>query len=79
MFENVDPLDGVLRYLRALRLSRMPHARHPDKMFPCIESYGILVTDLGRKISDYLYERGQCGHLVQSDSVRINIFISAYI
>lgn len=53
--------------------------RHPDKMFPCIESYGILVTDLGRKISDYLYERGQCGHLVQSDSVRINIFISAYI
>lgn len=23
--------------------------RHPDKMFPCIESYGILVTDLAEK------------------------------
>lgn len=28
-----------------------PHApcRHPDRMFPCIESYGILVTDLAEK------------------------------
>lgn len=48
MFENVDPLDGVLRYLRALRLPGCP-MRHPDKMFPCIESYGILVTDLAEK------------------------------
>ena len=23
--------------------------RHPEKMFPCIESYGILVTDLAEK------------------------------
>jgi predicted metal-binding protein len=23
--------------------------RHPDRMFPCIESYGILVTDLAEK------------------------------
>lgn len=23
--------------------------RHPDKMFPCVESYGILVTDLAEK------------------------------
>ena len=23
--------------------------RHPDKMFPCVESYGILVTEMARK------------------------------
>ena len=23
--------------------------RHPDRMFPCIESYGILVTELAEK------------------------------
>ena len=23
--------------------------RHPDRMFPCVESYGILVTDLAEK------------------------------
>lgn len=25
--------------------------RHPEKMFPCVESYGILVTDLAEKCS----------------------------
>ena len=28
-----------------------PHApcRHPDRMFPCVESHGILVTDLAER------------------------------
>ena len=32
----------------ARSVTRMP-CRHPDKMFPCVESQGILVTDLAEK------------------------------
>ena len=49
MFENVDPLDGVLRAICEHCAYPDAPCRHPDKMFPCIESYGILVTDLAEK------------------------------
>lgn len=30
--------------------------RHPDRMFPCVESYGILVTELAEKCGiDFMY------------------------
>lgn len=30
--------------------------RHPEKMFPCVESYGILVTDLAEKMGiEFMY------------------------
>ena len=32
--------------------------RHPDRMFPCVESHGIVVTDLAEKTGVDFYAEG---------------------